>query len=92
MRLLLYPFSLIYNTIITIRNWLFDYNIFPSTSYPIPIICIGNLSIGGSGKTPHTNYIINLLKKNYSVTVLSRGYGRITKGLNTFKIQIQQNM
>ena len=80
MRLLLYSFSLIYNTITTIRNWLFDYNIFPSSSYHIPIICIGNLSIGGSGKTPHTNYIIDLLKKKYRVAVLSRGYGRITKG------------
>ena len=63
MRLLLYPFSVIFNTITTIRNWLFDYNIFPSSPYTIPIICIGNLSIGGSGKTPHTNYIIDLLKK-----------------------------
>ena len=80
MRLLLYPFSVIYNTVSTIRNWLFDFNIFSSISYPIPIICIGNLSIGGSGKTPHTNYIIDLLKKEYSIAVLSRGYGRVAKG------------
>ena len=85
MRLLLYPFSVIFNTIITIRNWLFDYNLFPSNSHPIPIICIGNLSIGGSGKTPHTNYIINLLKKHYSVAVLSSGYGRTSRGFKYVK-------
>ena len=81
MRLLLYPFSLIFNIITTIRNWLFDYNILNSTSHTTPIICVGNLSIGGSGKTPHTNYIIDLLKKHYNVAVLSRGYGRTSKNL-----------
>jgi len=78
MRYLLLPFSFIYGSITAIRNLLFDYGIFKSQSYRIPIICIGNLSVGGEGKTPHTQYIINLLKKDYKVTILSRGYGRKT--------------
>ena len=85
MRLLLYPLSLFLNIIITIRNWLFDYKILTSISHSTPIICIGNLWIGGSGKTPHINYIINLLKDHYNVAVLSRGYGRITNNLKYVK-------
>ena len=81
MRYLLFPFSLIYMSITSIRNLVFDYGIFKSQSYNIPIICIGNLSIGGSGKTPHTQYIINLLKHNYKVAILSRGYGRNSSNL-----------
>ena len=57
-------------------------NIFKSQSHPIPIICIGNLSVGGSGKTPHTNYIAKLLNNDNKVAILSRGYGRITSGFH----------
>jgi len=57
-------------------------NIFKSQSHPIPIICVGNLSTGGSGKTPHTNYISKLLNNDYKVAILSRGYGRKTKNFN----------
>ena len=57
-------------------------NIFKSQDHPIPIICIGNLSVGGSGKTPHTNYIVKLLNNDYKVAILSRGYGRITLGFH----------
>tara|TARA_B100001142_G_scaffold330123_1_gene396370 strand:+ start:8228 stop:9184 length:957 start_codon:yes stop_codon:yes gene_type:complete len=57
-------------------------NIFKAENHPIPIICIGNLSAGGSGKTPHTNYIANLLNNNYKVAILSRGYGRRTSGFH----------
>ena len=81
MRYLLIPFSLIYGSIIASRNLLFDYGIFKSQSYRMPIICVGNLSLGGTGKTPHTQYIVNLLKKNYKVAILSRGYGRKTSSL-----------
>lgn len=63
-----------------IRNWLYDINFFKSKSYNLPIIAIGNLSAGGTGKTPHTEYLIRLLKANYKVAVLSRGYKRSTKG------------
>jgi len=78
---LLIPLSFIYGSITAIRNLLFDYGIFKSVSHNIPIICIGNLSAGGTGKTPHTQYIINLLKTDYKVAILSRGYGRKTSNL-----------
>ncbi|MBT4881444.1 MAG: tetraacyldisaccharide 4'-kinase [Flavobacteriales bacterium] len=78
---LLIPLSFIYGSIIAIRNLLFDYGIFKAVSHNIPIICIGNLSVGGTGKTPHTQYIINLLKPDYKVAILSRGYGRKTSTL-----------
>jgi len=68
--------------IMTIRNLLFDYGILKSQKHNIPIICIGNLSVGGSGKTPHTNYIAKLLSSNYKVAILSRGYGRKSSGFN----------
>ena len=84
MRLLLYPFSLIFNIITTIRNWLFDYNILNSTSHTTPIICVGNLSIGGSGKTPHTNYIIDLLKKHYNVAICEPD-GNLINKIKKFK-------
>ena len=103
MRYLLLPFSFIYGSITAIRNLLFDYGIFKSQSYTIPIICIGNLSLGGTGKTPHTQYLLDLLKSNYKVAVLSRGYGRKNSNLqfveitsNAFKVgdeplQLKQN-
>ena len=81
MRYLLFPLSFIYGSITAIRNLLFDYGIFKSQSYTIPIICIGNLSVGGTGKTPHTQYLLDLLKNNYKVAVLSRGYGRKNSNL-----------
>ncbi len=78
---LLYPFSIIYGIITYVRNKLFDWKIFPSKSFDIPIISIGNISVGGTGKTPHTEYVIKLLqKKGYKVAVISRGYKRNTKG------------
>ena len=82
MRLILYPFSLIISFITGIRNLFFDLGILSSKSYNIPIICVGNLSIGGSGKTPLINYITHLLKKQYTIAIISRGYGRRT---NYFK-------
>ena len=86
MRYLLFPFSFIYSSITTMRNLLFDYGIFKSKSYTIPIICIGNLSAGGTGKTPHTQYLLDLLKNNYKVAVLSRGYGRKKSNLQFVEI------
>jgi len=66
--------------IISARNTLFNYGILESKLISIPTICIGNLSIGGNGKTPLTNYIAKILSKNYNVAILSRGYGRLSKG------------
>lgn len=80
MRVFLYPLSLIYSFVLYIRHRLFDINLLRSKSFDIPIICVGNLSFGGTGKTPHTEYHIRLLSKSMKVAVLSRGYGRSTKG------------
>ncbi len=80
MRFILYPFSIIYGIITSTRNLLFDYKLLKSKIHNIPIICIGNLSVGGSGKTPHTNYIAHLLSQKYKVAILSRGYARKSKG------------
>jgi tetraacyldisaccharide 4'-kinase len=78
---LLFPFSLIYGFVVIIRNFLFDIGILPQEKFPMPIICVGNLTVGGTGKTPHTELLINILKeKGYKVAVLSRGYKRKTKG------------
>lgn len=79
-RLLLLPFSWIYFLLVQVRHLLYDVGVFPSRKFDVPIISIGNLSLGGSGKTPHTEYLIRLLSKDYKVAVLSRGYKRKTKG------------
>ena len=79
-RILLFPFSLVYALIVTIRNWAFDKKILPSASFNLPIICIGNLAVGGTGKSPMVELLIRLLKDRYPVAVLSRGYKRKTKG------------
>ena len=80
MRIILYLLSLIYGIIISIRNFFFDYKILNSKKISVPTICIGNLSLGGSGKTPLTDYIAKLLSVNYNIAILSRGYGRKLKG------------
>lgn len=80
MRLLLLPLAWIYQLILFLRHFLFDKGIIKSTAFDIPVICVGNLSFGGTGKTPHIEYLIRLLSKDFKTTVLSRGYGRSTKG------------
>lgn len=78
-RLLLVPFSLLYGVVIKARNWLFDAGFLRSESFNLPVICVGNLAVGGSGKTPVTEYLVHLLKGK-KIAILSRGYGRKTKG------------
>jgi tetraacyldisaccharide 4'-kinase len=80
LRLLLFPFSLLYGLIIMLRNWCYDAGIFKSTQFDIPVISVGNLDVGGAGKSPMTEYLIRLLKPDYNLATLSRGYGRKTKG------------
>lgn len=80
LRLLLYPLSLLYNLITTIRNTLFNLKIKKVHYSGTPTICLGNLSAGGTGKTPHTEFCIRLLSPEYRITVLSRGYNRVTSG------------
>ena len=79
LRLLLLPFSAIYGIVVMLRNKLFDYGLLKSTGFDIPVICVGNLVVGGTGKSPVTEYLIHLLA-DYKIAVLSRGYGRETKG------------
>lgn len=76
----LLPLSWLYGLIVFIRNKLFECNILKQKKYDIPIICIGNITVGGTGKTPHTEYLIELLSPHYRVAVLSRGYKRKSKG------------
>ena len=76
----LYPFSLVYHLVTAIRNRFYDWGFFKSTSFKTPIINVGNLSVGGSGKSPMVMYLADLLSKHYRTGVLSRGYGRLTKG------------
>ena len=80
MKILLYPISLLYYLVLLIRHKLYDWGILKSKSYNIPNICVGNLNLGGTGKTPHIEYLVRLLSDKYNVAVLSRGYGRDTKG------------
>ena len=75
----LFPFALIFWIITSIRNWLFDNKIIKPTSFSIPIINVGNITMGGTGKTPHTEYLIRLLKSKFEIAILSKGYGRKTK-------------
>lgn len=79
-RYILFPFSIIYGFIIWIRNKLFDKNILRSATFNFPLICVGNIAVGGTGKTPMTEYLVRLLKTKYNVATLSRGYKRKTKG------------
>jgi len=78
--ILLYPFSILYGFIVFIRNKLFDWKIFSSISFETPTICVGNLTVGGVGKTPHVEYLIRLLSHTHNIATLSRGYKRKTKG------------
>ena len=76
----LYPASWLYGAVVMMRNKLFDWEVLQSKSFDIPIISVGNLAVGGTGKTPHTEYLIKFLCNQYKVAVLSRGYKRHTKG------------
>ncbi|WP_165043948.1 tetraacyldisaccharide 4'-kinase [Dysgonomonas sp. ZJ709] len=76
----LLPFSWLYGLIVFFRNKLFDWKILKHEEFDIPVICIGNITAGGTGKTPHTEYLIEILQDKYRVAVLSRGYKRKTKG------------
>ncbi|MEI6864471.1 tetraacyldisaccharide 4'-kinase [Flavicella sp.] len=80
LRWVLAPFSILYALVLSIRNVLFDNKILKQTSFEAPVIAVGNLSVGGTGKTPQIEYLIRLLQDNYTIAVLSRGYKRKSKG------------
>lgn len=74
------PIAFLYGLGVRFRNQLFNWGILPIEQFPVPVICIGNLAAGGTGKTPHTEYLIRLLHRKYTIAILSRGYKRKTKG------------
>ena len=80
LRFILFPFAILYDFVTRIRNFFFNIGIFHQTSFKTPVIVVGNLSVGGTGKTPQIEYLIRLLKNNFKTAVLSRGYNRETKG------------
>lgn len=80
LRIIAFPFSLLYGLVLSLRNKLYDWGLFASQEFDIPVISIGNLCVGGTGKTPHIEYLIRLLKPEFYIATLSRGYGRKTKG------------
>jgi len=80
LRLLLFPFSLVYGLVVLMRNWFYDAGIFESREFNMSVISVGNLEVGGAGKSPMTEYLIRLLKNQYKLATLSRGYGRTTQG------------
>ena len=80
LRQIAYPLSVLYGIITSFRNFLYNKNIIKSTAFKTPVIVVGNLSVGGTGKTPQIEYLIRLLKNEYKIAVLSRGYKRKSKG------------
>jgi tetraacyldisaccharide 4'-kinase len=79
-RVLLLPFAVIYAFIVIVRNWLYDKKYLQSAEFNFPLICVGNLSVGGTGKSPMVEYLVDLLHEKFLVATLSRGYKRRTKG------------
>ena len=92
-RVLLLPFAILYGVIVHVRNWLYNQQYLKSVKFKIPMICVGNLSLGGTGKSPMVEYILSILSNDYKVATLSRGYKRRTKGyalagVNTTALEI----
>ena len=79
-RKILYPFVPFYYAAVFLRNKFYDWSVYQSKSYEFPVLCVGNLSVGGTGKTPMIEYLITLLDSKYKLATLSRGYGRKSKG------------
>ncbi|MFZ1530115.1 MAG: tetraacyldisaccharide 4'-kinase [Ferruginibacter sp.] len=80
LRTFLYPLSFLYGGVLRLRHWLFDREYLKSSSFNFPIICVGNLATGGTGKTPMVEYLVDMLKDHYKIATLSRGYKRKTTG------------
>ncbi|MFZ5553358.1 MAG: tetraacyldisaccharide 4'-kinase [Bacteroidota bacterium] len=79
LRFILFPLGLLFIAITEIRNFLYNSKIIRPSKFDVPVISIGNLSVGGTGKTPHSDYLVALLQSQYRIALLSRGYGRKTK-------------
>ena len=74
------PLSWIYGGVTDVRNWLFDHKVFPTEEFDVPVVSIGNITVGGTGKTPHVEYVAGMLSSTFNIAVLSRGYKRKTRG------------
>lgn len=79
-KLFLYPFAWLYGFVVSLRNYMYDLNLLRSREFDVPIISIGNITVGGTGKTPHVEYLVKLLFDKFEVATLSRGYKRKTRG------------
>lgn len=79
-RILLLPFSILYGLGVALRNAFYNTGLLKSVEFSLPVISVGNLTVGGAGKTPHTEYLIQLLKEDIKLATMSRGYGRKTRG------------
>ena len=88
----LYPASWIYGAGVWLRNKMFDWGYYKERKFDLPVICIGNITVGGTGKTPHTEYLIRLLQKSFQVAVLSRGYKRKSEGFILAEINTPVSM
>lgn len=82
----LQPLSWLYGVVVNFRNWLYNRNILKQRKFDIPVICVGNITVGGTGKTPHIEYLIRLLSPKYKVAVLSRGYKRKSRGFQIVEV------
>lgn len=87
-RILLFPFAVLYNIVTALRNVMYNRGLKPSVEFDIPVINVGNLAVGGTGKTPMIEHLVRLLQNKYTIATLSRGYGRKTKG---FRIASEQD-
>ncbi len=85
-KFLLYPFSWLYGLGVSLRNQAYDLDILKSREFEAPVISIGNITVGGTGKTPHVEYLVDLLREKYKVATLSRGYKRKTKGFRLVNV------
>ncbi len=79
------PLSWVYGLIVRTRNLMFETGILKTRTFDVPIISVGNITVGGSGKTPHVEYLIRLLIKDFNVAVLSRGYKRKSTGFKGYR-------
>ena len=86
LRFLAFPFAILYGLVTAVRNYMYDKGWLKSKTYDVPVICVGNLSVGGTGKSPMITFLVRMLKDDYKVAVLSRGYKRKTSGYLEVKI------
>lgn len=79
-KLYLYPLAVLYRLVVFFRNSMFSLGFIKSKEFRVPVVCVGNITVGGTGKTPHVEYVVSALKNQVSIAVISRGYRRKTRG------------